>query len=50
MKAVCMKCKKKVEIDKIRQVVMKNGRQAVTGSCAICGTKVFRMLPKEMYF
>ena len=26
-----------------KQVTMKNGRQAVSGTCSVCGTKMFRI-------
>ena len=41
--AYCMKCRKKVEIKQPRQVVMRNGRPAVSGTCPYCGTKVFKI-------
>ena len=39
----CMKCRKKVEMKNPKQVTMKNGRPATTGTCPYCGTKVFRI-------
>jgi len=42
----CMKCKKQVEIQSGKEVVMKNGMKAMKGECAKCGTKVFRILGK----
>ena len=42
----CMKCKKQVEIQNMEEVVMKNGMKAAKGTCATCGTKVFRILGK----
>ena len=42
----CMKCKKQVEIQDPKEVVMKNGMKAVKGTCGTCGTKVFRILGK----
>ncbi len=41
--AYCMKCRKKVEVNNARQITLKNGRPAVQGTCAGCGTKVFRI-------
>ena len=41
--AYCMKCRKKVEIKNARQLVLKNGRPAVQGTCPTCDTKVFRI-------
>ncbi|MCX5782169.1 MAG: DUF5679 domain-containing protein [Elusimicrobia bacterium] len=43
----CMKCKKQVEIKEPKDVVMKNGMKAVSGSCPECGTKVFRIVGKS---
>ncbi|MHB8277087.1 MAG: DUF5679 domain-containing protein [Candidatus Humimicrobiaceae bacterium] len=43
MEAYCVKCKKKTEIKDPKEVTMKNGRQAITGTCSVCGTKVFRI-------
>jgi hypothetical protein len=37
--AYCMKCRKKVEIKNPKQTILKNGRLAVAGVCAICGRK-----------
>ncbi|MBW2978605.1 hypothetical protein KY304_00660 [Candidatus Woesearchaeota archaeon] len=42
----CMKCKKQVKIKDPKKVVMKNGMEAVKGTCGKCGTKVFRILGK----
>jgi len=41
MEAYCVKCKEKKEVKNPRNIVMKNGRPAVKGDCAVCGTKVF---------
>jgi RNase P subunit RPR2 len=43
MQAYCVKCKKKVEIKNPTQIKMKNKRPATKGTCAKCGTKVFRI-------
>ena len=43
MDAYCVKCKKKTEIKDPKEVTMKNGRQAITGACSVCETKVFRI-------
>jgi DNA-directed RNA polymerase subunit RPC12/RpoP len=43
MLAFCMKCRKKVEIKDAKAFKMKNGRAATKGTCARCGTKVFRI-------
>ena len=39
----CFKCRKKTDTLEAQEVVLKNGRPAVTGKCAVCGTKKFRM-------
>lgn len=41
--AYCMKCRKKQEIKGAKEITMKNGRQATTGNCSACDTKVFRI-------
>ncbi len=43
MQAYCVKCKEKREIQNPLAIVMKNGKPATTGTCPICGTKVFRI-------
>lgn len=43
--AYCMKCQKKVDIAKGEKVTMKNGRPAMKGKCAACGTGVYKILP-----
>ena len=47
MDAYCIKCKAKVEIKNPKDVTMKNGRPAVTGTCLKCGTKVFKIKAKS---
>jgi len=42
----CVKCKKKVEIKNAKEVTLKNGRKAMSGTCPDCGTKVFSFLKK----
>ena len=39
----CLKCRGKTATLESQEVVLKNGRPAVTGQCAACGTKKFRM-------
>jgi len=41
----CLKCRKKVEVEDTTEVVMKNGRKALTAKCPECGGKLFRILP-----
>lgn len=43
MQAYCMKCKKQVDVKNPKQVIMKNKRPATQGTCASCGTKVFKI-------
>ena len=43
MDAYCFKCRAKKEISGAQNVVLKNGRPAVTGTCRECGVKVFRI-------
>ena len=40
----CMKCKEKREMKDTEVVEMKNGRNAMKGTCSICGTKMFKIL------
>ena len=39
----CVKCKAKREIKGEKQVTMKNGRNAISGTCSVCGTKMFKI-------
>lgn len=41
--AYCVKCKQKREMLDAHEVTMKNGRRAVRGTCAVCGTTLNRM-------
>lgn len=43
MEAFCVKCKKKTEMKDPKPVTMKNGRPATTGTCSVCGTKMFKI-------
>lgn len=43
----CMKCKCKRVIRNGQRVTLKNGRQALKGTCSICGTNITRFLPKD---
>ena len=45
--AYCLKCKEKKEMNKVEKIITKNGRNAAKGFCPICGTKMFKFLPKE---
>ena len=39
----CFKCREKTDTLEAQEEVLKNGRPAVTGQCAVCRTKKFRM-------
>ncbi len=43
MEAYCVKCKAKSEMKGAKEVTMKNGKKAMTGTCASCGTKMFKI-------
>jgi len=44
MTGYCMKCKSKQELKDASEVTMKNGRKAMRGACAVCGSVVYRIL------
>ena len=46
VKAYCMKCKAERTMSNVTVVTMKNGRPAANGTCPVCGTKMFKFLPK----
>ena len=43
VEAYCMKCKAKKEMKDATLVTMKNGKPATEGTCADCGTKMFKI-------
>jgi hypothetical protein len=43
----CLKCKTKRDIVGAEKTVLKNGANAVKGKCAVCGTTVMKILPKD---
>jgi len=43
LQAYCVKCKEKRDITNAQPVYTKTGTPATSGSCAVCGTKLFRM-------
>ncbi|MEM3126929.1 MAG: DUF5679 domain-containing protein [Candidatus Woesearchaeota archaeon] len=45
-KGYCVKCKAKSEMKDAKQVTMKNGRKAMKGKCAKCGTGMYKILGK----
>jgi pimeloyl-ACP methyl ester carboxylesterase len=44
IEAYCVKCKQKCIIAGPQPTVMKNGRNAVEGTCSVCGTHLFRFV------
>jgi hypothetical protein len=43
MEAYCVKEKMKREMKDAKEVTLKNGKKAMSGVCANCGTKMFRI-------
>lgn len=41
--AYCVKCKEKREMKNPKEVTMKNGKKAMSGTCPVCSTKLFRI-------
>ncbi len=41
--AYCVKCRAQREIQNPQNITMKNDKRAVTGTCRVCGTKLFRI-------
>jgi hypothetical protein len=41
----CVKCKEKRSIQDAKAVTMANGRPAMKGTCPVCGTGMFKILP-----
>ena len=39
----CFRCRTKREMQNATETRMKNGKPAVTGTCATCGTKMFKI-------
>ena len=46
MEGYCVKCRAKREMIDTERVTMKNGKNAMKGKCATCGTGIFKILPK----
>ncbi|MBV8301348.1 MAG: hypothetical protein JOY68_05455 [Candidatus Dormibacteraeota bacterium] len=42
-KGQCLKCKQQREMQNPQAITMKNGKPAVTGTCPVCGTKMFKI-------
>lgn len=49
MKAYCVKCKEKREMDSAEALFTKTGTPATSGVCSVCGTKMFRMGKTEAH-
>ena len=43
MDAYCLKCREKREMVNPRPYKMKNGKDSTTGTCPVCGTKMFKI-------
>ena len=43
MEAYCLKCRTKREMNDPQPYTMKNGKNATTGICPVCGTKMFKI-------
>jgi len=43
MEAYCVKCKAKREMKNPTAITMKNGKPATTGTCVVCGTKMYKI-------
>ena len=43
MEAYCLKCREKREMKDPQAITMKNGKPATTGTCSVCGTKMYRI-------
>ncbi|HPF98063.1 MAG: DUF5679 domain-containing protein [Flavobacteriaceae bacterium] len=46
MEGYCVKCKSKKEMKGASEVIMKNGRKAMKGTCPTCGTGMFKIMGK----
>lgn len=43
MEAYCLKCREKREMQDPTPVTMKNGKSATSGTCPVCGTKMYKI-------
>lgn len=43
MQMYCVKCRQKREAENPTPVTMKNGKPATSGTCPVCGTKMFKI-------
>lgn len=46
-KGYCVKCRSKSEMVNAVKVTMKNGRSAMKGKCAKCGTGMYKILSSK---
>ncbi|HTI13192.1 MAG TPA: DUF5679 domain-containing protein [Dictyobacter sp.] len=44
--AYCVKCRQKRVMNDSKQIVTKNGRNALEGVCPVCGTRLFRFIAR----
>lgn len=42
----CVKCKDKRDMQDVTRVEIKPGRPAAKGKCGVCGTGMYKILPK----
>ena len=47
MEAYCVKERTKREVKNPKEVTMKNGRKAIEGTCASCGSKLFKFVKSK---
>lgn len=43
----CVKCKEKREMKDVKMVEIKPGRPAAKGTCTVCGTGMYKILPSK---
>lgn len=43
VQAYCLKCRTQREMKDAKPVQMKNGKAATSGTCPVCGTKMYRI-------
>lgn len=46
MDAYCVKCRGQREMEQPKAITMSNGRPAMQGTCATCGTKLTKIVKK----
>jgi hypothetical protein len=44
VEAYCVKCRNKRPVQDPKEVVTKNGRRALEGTCPVCGVRLFRFI------